>query len=295
MIPVFGIAGVVHKCAGEVQLFPQFQVQPEADCMENGLRTVALCIECLRFHFVPVDVLGIPFPSEHVVDFVDGGYSKAVLVGKVKVELATVAAGQVVDAFVHLIIVAEGTSQQNGVEVGVTVYSPVSFEVSFVDEATAHGSGCTEFIRYFCRYCRYRVRIVVVEVLVQPKAEVVLFIVHQLFGYQSANNVYLSQNRLIFLPIQIRLDGEIVVRFGIFRIEAVAVFDVDFGGQTHTFVQNLVFQFQGTYTQRYIHTYIGYTELLTRSGTPLPGISVDNTGQAAHRGHQESGKLQSEA
>ena len=32
MIPVFGIAGVVHKCAGEVQLFPQFQVQPEADC-----------------------------------------------------------------------------------------------------------------------------------------------------------------------------------------------------------------------------------------------------------------------
>ena len=129
VIPVFGIAGVVHKCVGEVQLFPQFQVQPEADCMENGPRTVALCIECLRFHFVPVDVLGIPFPSEHVVDFVDGGYSKAVLVGKVKVELATVAAGQVVDAFVHLIIVAEGTSQKDGVEVGVTIYSPVSFEV----------------------------------------------------------------------------------------------------------------------------------------------------------------------
>ena len=153
MIPVFGIAGVVHKCAGEVQLFPQFQVQPEADCMEDGPRTVSLSIERLRFHFVPVDVLGIPFPGEHVVDFVDGGYSKTVLVGKVKVELAAVAAGQVVDAFVHLIIVAEGTSQQNGVEVGVTVYSPVSFEVSFVDEATAHGSGCTEFIRYFCRYC----------------------------------------------------------------------------------------------------------------------------------------------
>ena len=86
MIPVFGIAGVVHKCAGEVQLFPQFQVQPEADCMEDGPRTVALCIERFRFHFVPVDVLGIPFPGEHVVDFVDGGYSKTVLVGKVKVE-----------------------------------------------------------------------------------------------------------------------------------------------------------------------------------------------------------------
>ena len=138
--------------------------------MENGLRTVALSIERFRFHFVPVDVLGIPFPGEHVVDFVDGGYGKTVLVGEVQVEFATVAAGQVIDALVHLIIVAEGTSQKDGVEVGVTVYSPVSFEVSFVDEAAAYGSGCTELIGYFCRYCRYSVRIVVVEVLVQSQA-----------------------------------------------------------------------------------------------------------------------------
>ena len=131
--------------------------------------------------------------------------------------------------------------------------------------------------------------------LVQSKAEVVLFVVHQLFGYQSANDVYLSQDRLIFLPVQVRLDGEIIVGFGIFRIEAVAVFDVDFGGQPHTFVQDFVFQFQGTYAQRYIHTYIGYPELFARSGTPLPGVSVDNTGQTAHGRYQESGKLQSEA
>ena len=83
------------------------------------LRTVALSIERFRFHFVPVDVLGIPFPGEHVVDFVDGGYGKTVLVGEVQVEFATVAAGQVIDALVHLIIVAEGTSQKDGVEVYV--------------------------------------------------------------------------------------------------------------------------------------------------------------------------------
>ena len=115
------------------------------------------------------------------------------------------------------------------------------------------------------------------------------------FGYQSANNVYLSQNRLIFLPVQVCLDGEIVVGFGIFRIEAVAVFDVDFGGQTHTFVQNLVFQFQGTYTQRYIHTYIGYTELLTRSGTPLQASPLIIRVKPRIGDDQESGKLQSEA